>query len=117
MSEIIEEPTLFIQQDGSKTWFVEFGLHRLDGPAIIETGGTLHWYVDGERHRLDGPAYTEPGGRQEWWVNDRRITSEVEAWIAQLSLPPWEQWTDTEKTLFKITFTFPNRPPAETSGR
>jgi hypothetical protein len=89
MSDIIEESRLFTNTDS-------------DGER------EQHWRnSDGQIHRLDGPAWVfiERGiTRQLWFVKHREITSEVESWIEQIGIPPWEQWGDTEKTLFRTEF-------------
>jgi hypothetical protein len=57
--------------DGSKQWYVDDKLHRLDGPAIEYADGSKRWYVDGKRHRLDGPAVEGADGSKYWYVDDK----------------------------------------------
>ena len=58
--------------NGSKEWYVNGELHRIDGPAIEVANGDRFWYVNGERHRTDGPAVEQADGRKAWFVNDKR---------------------------------------------
>jgi hypothetical protein len=53
--------------DGSKEWYKEGKLHRLDGPAIESSSGEKHWYKEGNLHKIDGPAVEYPNGRKEWF--------------------------------------------------
>lgn len=106
VSDIIEEPRMVIDLFGTQKWWLGRKLHRLDGPALI-ADDEQSWWVDGKLHRVDAPARIWADGEQQWWIGDKHITNQVEAWMDQLGLPPWEQWGDTEKTLFKITFTQP----------
>jgi hypothetical protein len=62
---------LFVRLDGTKEWWANGQLHRLDGPAIENTNGKKEWYFNGKRHRIDGPAI-ENNGTKEWWVNGTR---------------------------------------------
>ena len=34
--------------DGTKEWYFEGKLHRIDGPAIERFYGTKHWYINGK---------------------------------------------------------------------
>jgi len=40
--------------DGSKSWYLNGGLHRTDGPAIEDANGNKHWCLNDKRHRADG---------------------------------------------------------------
>ena len=42
--------------DGTKEWYLNGQLHRVDGPAIEYASGTKAWWLNGKRHRVDGPA-------------------------------------------------------------
>lgn len=47
-------------------------LHRLDGPARIESNGTESWFKRGYYHRRDGPARIDGySGEHEWWIMGR----------------------------------------------
>ena len=62
------KPELIEYPDGTKSWYVDGKLHRLDGPAIEFASGTKHWFVNGKRHRLDGPAIEYPDGTKQWFI-------------------------------------------------
>jgi hypothetical protein len=87
--------------DGSKQWYVDDKLHRMDGPAYEYADGSKVWYVDGKRHRLDGPAVEYSDGTKYWYVDDKRIDEKEIMDRHQLSYD-WRTWTDAEKTLFRL---------------
>jgi len=62
--------------DGSKMWYVDGQLHRLDGPAFEAANGCKYWYVDGQCHRLDGPAVQYADGRKYWYVDGKHLSEE-----------------------------------------
>jgi hypothetical protein len=65
--------------NGSRSWWVEGKLHRVDGPAMEWANGGREWRVEGELHRVDGPAYERAdGGYREWYLNGKFIKSEGE---------------------------------------
>jgi hypothetical protein len=78
-----------IDSDGAQWWYLHGQLHRVAGPAAIYPDGRQGWYLHGVRHRVDGPAAIYSDGRQSWYVQDREITAEVEAWMGanSVSLP------------------------------
>ena len=51
----------YITEDGTKHYYRNNGLHRLDGPAS-EWNGTKYWYRNNGLHRLDGPAVEKCDG-------------------------------------------------------
>ena len=59
----------FVRFDGSKCWYQNGQLHRLDGPAIESVNGEKKWYQNGQYHRLDGPAVEYSNGGKEWYQN------------------------------------------------
>ncbi len=59
--------------DGTKTYFKDNKLHRIDGPAFIDSDGTEKWFFHGKLHRTDGLAIVYPDGKEEWCVYDERI--------------------------------------------
>ena len=70
--EADQEPTLKVGSDGTKYWYQNGKLHRLDGPAIeYSYGGNKLWYQNGQLHRLDGPAIEYPDGTKEWYRNGK----------------------------------------------
>ncbi len=65
-----------IDSDGTQMWFVDGKIHRLDGPAAIYSDGNQEWWVDGKRHRLDGPAIINSDGSQYWYVDGKKYTEQ-----------------------------------------
>ena len=53
--------------DGSKYYFQNGKLHRLDGPAVEYSDGAKQWYQNNQLHRLDGPAVIYSNGTKEWY--------------------------------------------------
>ena len=49
--------------------------HRTDGPALEWVKGRKSWWVDGGRHRLDGPAVIDRND-VEWWVDGTNYSQE-----------------------------------------
>ena len=113
--------------NGDEEWYLHGRLSRPDGPAMIRKGqgrywmknGIFHrlgnkpalitrnekeWYVEGELHRSDGPAVVRKNGTIEWYINGTFLGSSVEEWRLQNGIPPWNTWTNTEKTLFRLCF-------------
>ena len=62
-------PKLTEHPDGTKQWYLNGELHRVDGPAIEYPNGDNEWHLNGKCHRVDGPAYERPNGFKEWWLN------------------------------------------------
>jgi hypothetical protein len=65
------EPTLTINSNGTKFWFLNGNRHRVDGPAIEFIDGTKFWYIHGNSHREDGPADEYANGDKIWYLNDK----------------------------------------------
>jgi hypothetical protein len=59
---------------GSKFWYQDGKLHRLDGPTCEWYNGTKIWCQYGKYHRLEGPAKEWADGKQLWWINGKWIT-------------------------------------------
>jgi hypothetical protein len=55
--------------DGSKHWYLNGKLHRVDGPAVEWSDGTKEWHLNGKLHREDGPAVEYANGEREWFVD------------------------------------------------
>ncbi len=53
--------------------------------SLIIRYGSKEWWLDGKLHRLDGPAVENPNGNNEWYVNGCDITVEERA--VELFLP------------------------------
>ena len=56
--------------EGHKKWYIDGLLHRLDGPASVNSLGE-DWYQNGLLHRKDGPAVIHHS-HKEWWLNGKR---------------------------------------------
>ena len=65
----LDGPAL-IDSDGYNAWYVGGQLHRTDGPAIVTSLGDQRWYHHGKLHREDGPAVIYPDGGQAWYLDD-----------------------------------------------
>ena len=50
--------------------------HNPYGPAIIWKDGSKFYYIEDRLHRLDGPAVTFVGGNHEYWINGERFGKE-----------------------------------------
>jgi hypothetical protein len=81
---------LIIDKDGTKEWYLNGELHRVDGPAREYADGTKSWWLNDQRHRVDGPAYEYPTGDKEWWLNDQRHRVDG----------PALEWTDGYKSWY-----------------
>jgi hypothetical protein len=45
--DIMYEDGINIYEDGSKEWYLDGELHRLDGPACEYSDGTKEWAING----------------------------------------------------------------------
>jgi hypothetical protein len=50
-------------------YYLNYKLHRLDGPAVKYSNGDKEWWYNGLRHRIDGPAIEYIDGYKEWYQN------------------------------------------------
>ena len=64
--------TVKVDDSGTKLWYQDDKLHRMDGPAVEFPSGTKHWYQGGKRHRIDGPAIEWFDGTKTWYQDDKR---------------------------------------------
>ena len=64
---------LLIHRPGSKCWYRDYQIHRLNGPADISSGFCA-WWVNNDLHRLDGPARIWSDGTHEFWINGHQVT-------------------------------------------
>jgi len=60
-------------EDGTKSWYLNYQRHREDGPAIEWSNGDKSWYFNGKHHRLDGPAIEWDNIAKEWWYHGKWI--------------------------------------------
>jgi len=61
-----------VQPDGTRVWYLNGKLHRVDGPAVEGADGLREWYLNGLRHREDGPAVEYVDGTRAWYRNGKR---------------------------------------------
>ena len=66
------EYTVKVNEFGTKRWYLNGELHRIDGPAIERLNGTKLWYLNGKYHRVDGPAVEDSNGYKAWFLNGER---------------------------------------------
>ena len=43
------EYTVYVHDDGGRTWFLNGKRHREDGPAVERADGTKAWFLNGEK--------------------------------------------------------------------
>jgi hypothetical protein len=68
---------LIVDDQGTKSWYKDDNLHRVDGPAVeFANGGSKWWYQNGKLHREDGPAVEFVDGRVDYWINGEFIRQE-----------------------------------------
>ncbi len=68
--------TMTTNKYGDKFWKLDGKLHRLDGPAVIQTNGYKEWWQHYKRHRTDGPAKIYEYGHKEYYINNNKIPEE-----------------------------------------
>ena len=68
MGDVKEQPKCEVDEDGTKSWFLNGEHHREDGPAVEWADGRKEWYLNGKHHREDGPARECANGSKEWWL-------------------------------------------------
>jgi hypothetical protein len=62
-------------ENGGKEWYLNGELHRVDGPAIEYSDGSKSWYINDQRHRVDGHAVEDTNGSKAWFINDKLVYS------------------------------------------
>jgi hypothetical protein len=62
---------MIVDKKGTKIWYKNDQLHRVDGPAWEWADGTKSWYINGKCHREDGPAEEWANGTKRWYINDQ----------------------------------------------
>jgi hypothetical protein len=67
----METYTVKVYENGTRHWYQNDKLHRLDGPAVESSIGTNEWYQNGLRHREDGPAVEYTDGHCFWYQNGK----------------------------------------------
>ena len=71
-----EQPTMTIDKNGTKVWYLNGKCHRENGPAYESANGDKYWYLNGKLHREDGPAIEYADGEKEWLLNDKELTED-----------------------------------------
>ena len=66
-----DKPTMEVDSNGSKHWYLNGKLHREDGPAIESADSSKSWWLNGKLHREDGPAVEWASGSKTWYLNDK----------------------------------------------
>jgi len=72
----MQEYKVKVNDDGTREWFQNGKLHRLDGPAFEDADGYKSWYQNGKRHRLDGPACEYANGNKFWYIEGEELSEE-----------------------------------------
>ena len=49
MTQTLEQPICKVSSDGTKHWFKNGKLHRINGPAIEFSNGEKRWYLHGKK--------------------------------------------------------------------
>jgi hypothetical protein len=73
------EPTLEIDENGTKRWYLNGKCHRVDGPALEFANGEKQWRLNGVYHRIDGPAIEWANGKKSWYLNSNRY--DFDKWL------------------------------------
>ena len=70
----METYTVEVYENGTREWYQNDQLHRLDGPAFEGLNGERSWWQNGLLHRTDGPAIELADGTTEWWIDGVQLT-------------------------------------------
>jgi len=62
--------------NGTKFWYLNGELHRVDGPAVENADGSKFWYLNNKLHRVDGPAIEYANGSKWWCLYGEGLTKE-----------------------------------------
>lgn len=93
----MDEPKLYIDPFGNKSWTLNGKRHRIDGPAFEYINGDKTWFVHNKCHREDGPAIEwDDGAYKEWRLNG--VVYTFDAWCEELKVTP------EEKTLLVLKY-------------
>jgi len=63
----------------------------------IDENGTKIWKLNGKFHREDGPAFEHTNGSRGWWLNDKRYS--FDNWLDVNNY-----LTDQEKVMMKLIY-------------
>lgn len=78
-----------VNSEGVEYWFKDNNLHRVDGPAIQWSEKTYQWYFEGNLHRIGGPAIENEDGERQWWVNGNLHREDGPAMEESSGLTEW----------------------------
>jgi len=67
----MQQPTMTVDEGGTKWWRLKGKLHREDGPAVEYENGYKAWFLHDKRHREDGPAVEWADGSKSWYLHGR----------------------------------------------
>ena len=65
------QPTMMIDENGTREWCLNGKRHRTDGPAVEFANGNKVWWLNGLLHRTDGPAIEWVNGDKSWYLNGK----------------------------------------------
>jgi len=65
-----------VDEEGTITYYLNYELHRVDGPACEYADGSKIWRLNGKLHREDGPAIENSNGTKWWYLNGVEYTEE-----------------------------------------
>ena len=71
-AEMKVRPIMIERKSGTKEWYQNGVLHRLDAAAVEFANGDKSWYENGLPHRADGPTWVGINGSRAWWINGKR---------------------------------------------
>ena len=83
-----------IDSDGTKRWYLDNTLHRVDGPAIEYADGSKSWWLNDKRHRVDGPAVEWADGYKSWYLNGKGLT--FKQWLSAI----WDTLSKEEQKYY-----------------
>jgi hypothetical protein len=86
---------MYINDWGTREWYVNGKRHREDGPAAITADGSKYWCLNDKFHREDGPAIERADGSKEWHVNDKYYDS-FDNWLKAVNI------SDEQKVFLKL---------------
>lgn len=55
-------------------WTKNNKVHRLEGPAFVNSNDCRLWYNNGGYHRLNGPAVELANGSKYWHINGKKYS-------------------------------------------
>lgn len=84
-----------VEHPNQQEWFLNGQRHREDGPAIIDNQGNKWWYQNGQQHREDGPAFEGPHSSGLWYYHNKYIiTNSLEGFKARVAQIKREEYAD-----------------------